>query len=227
MAIIKETYKVEGMSCAVCAQSVESMLSSLNGVNSAVVNFASENVRVEFDEKIVSPEEFEKSIDSIGYKLITKQDKETLKELELKEHEKLKKSRQKAIFSILLAFPIFSLAMFIPPFNYSNWIMLFLTLPVLAWFGRDFFVVAYKQAKNKSTNMDTLVALSTATAFLFSAFNTIFPDFLLSKGIQPHVYFEAAVVIVALILLGRYLEDKAKSRTSESIKKLMELKQLV
>lgn len=224
MGIIKETYQVEGMSCAVCAQSVESMLSSLDGVNYASVNYASASVLIEFDESKVKPTDFERSIDNIGYKIIIQQEAEGILDIEEKEKSKLKKAKYKAIASILFAFPIFSLSMFFPKFPNANWIMLFLTIPVLGWFGRDFFIIAFKQAKNKSTNMDTLVALSTGTAFLFSAFNTIFPNFLISKGIQPHVYFEAAVVIIALILLGRYLEEKAKSRTSDSIKKLMGLR---
>jgi Cu2+-exporting ATPase len=224
MSFKKETYQVEGMSCAVCAQSVESMLSSLNGVNSANVNLASASVLIEFDENQVSVKDFEKSIESIGYKLIIDQSLNDIVNIAAKEKAYLKKTRQKAQFSILIAFPIFAIAMFLPNIPFANWIMFVLTIPVLAWFGRDFFIIAYKQAKNGSTNMDTLVALSTGTAFLFSTFNTIFPDYLISKGINPHVYFEAAVVIIALILLGRYLEEKAKSKTSDSIKKLMGLR---
>ncbi len=224
MSIKKETYKVEGMSCAVCAQSVESMLSSLKGVHTANVNFASASVFIEFDEEQVSEQDFEKSIESIGYKLILGKSNEDIDEIEAKEKKHLTKSKLKAFYSILLALPIFSIAMFFPNIAYANWIMFFLTIPVLTWFGRDFFIITYKQAKNKSVNMDTLVALSTGTAFLFSTFNTFFPDFLISKGITPHVYFEAAVIIIALILLGRYFEEKAKSKTSDSIKKLMGLK---
>lgn len=223
MAIIKNTYRVEGMSCAVCAQNVESMLSSLDGVKTAQVNFAVSNVFVEYEENLVSPKELEKSIHKIGYKLIINKE-ESFQDIERKEKKRLNQSKQKALYSILLAFPIFLISMVFKQIPYANWIMLFLTIPVLAWFGREFFIIAYKQAKNRSTNMDTLVALSTGTAFLYSTFNTIFPDYLLEKGIQPHVYFEAAVVIISLILLGRYLEEKAKSKTSDSIKKLMGLK---
>ncbi|HAF30144.1 MAG TPA: heavy metal translocating P-type ATPase [Bacteroidales bacterium] len=224
MSFKKETYDVDGMSCAVCAQSVESMLSSLDGVKSANVNFASASVLVEYDENKVSSKDFEKSIESIGYKLNIDSSEINSDEIEAKEKIKLKKAKEKALYSILMAFPIFILAMFFHHKPMVNWIMLVLTIPVLGWFGRDFFIIAYKQAKNKSTNMDTLVALSTGTAFLFSTFNTLFPEFLISQGIQPHVYFEAAVTIIALILLGRYLEEKAKSKTSDSIKKLMGLK---
>jgi Cu2+-exporting ATPase len=224
MGIRKETYQIEGMSCAVCAQNVESKLSSLEGVASASVNYAALSAYIEFDSNIVSENDFEKSISSIGYKINVDKSENDFEKVEEKEVIRLRKSKQKTLFSIALAFPIFCIAMFFPKTPYSNWIMLVLTIPVLGWFGRNFFIIAFKQAKNFSTNMDTLVALSTGTAFLFSTFNTIFPSYLISKGIQPHVYFDAAVVIIALILLGRYLEEKAKSKTSASIKKLMGLK---
>uniref|UniRef100_UPI00404939AC copper-translocating P-type ATPase n=1 Tax=Fulvivirga sp. TaxID=1931237 RepID=UPI00404939AC len=102
-------------------------------------------------------------------------------------------------------------------------IMWFLATPVVFWFGKDFFINTVKQAKHRQVNMDTLVALSTGVAYLFSVFNTLFPNYWLSRGLQPHVYFEAAAVIIAFILLGKYLEEKAKSSTSTAIKKLMGL----
>ena len=212
------------MSCAVCAQNIESVLSAQEGVYSAIVNFANESVRVEFDNSIRTPEDLNASIESLGYKLIVNNKSYNPEDTDKQEVDKLKKARQKAIFSILFASPIFIISMFFRNIPYSSWLMFILTVPVIAWFGRDFFIIAYKQAKHRSTNMDTLVALSTGTAFLYSAFNTIFPDYLISMGINPYVYFEAAVVIIALILLGRYLEEKAKSKTSDSIKKLMGLK---
>ncbi len=224
MSIKKETYPVEGMSCASCAQSVESILSSLEGIKQANVNYANASVLVEFDENMVSPAKMEKAVNDIGYKLIIDNTTENISELEAKEKLKLKKTKQRAFYSIAFAIPVFMIAMFFPKIPFANWIMMVLTLPVIVWFGREFFIIAWKQAKNKSTNMDTLVALGTGAAFLFSIFNTIFPEYLLSKRLQPHVYFEAATVIISLILLGRYFEAKAKSRTSDSIKKLMGLK---
>ena len=219
----KETYLVEGMSCAVCAQTVESMLSSLNGVKSAHVNFAASNVFIEFNDKIVSLKNLEKSVDSIGYKLITSHSANDVDEFEKKEQVQLIKAKQKAFFSILFALPVLTISMFFPQVSYANWIMFLLSGFVITWFGRDFYRIAFKQARHKSTNMDTLVALSTGTAFLFSTINTFFPKYLIKNGIQPHIYFEAATIIIALILLGRYLEEKAKSKTSDSIKKLMHL----
>tara|TARA_R110000851_G_scaffold37090_1_gene96093 strand:- start:14066 stop:15949 length:1884 start_codon:yes stop_codon:yes gene_type:complete len=105
----------------------------------------------------------------------------------------------------------------------GKWISLVLAFPILFWFGRSFFINAFKQAKHGKANMDTLVALSTGIAFLFSIFNTFFPEFWLSRGIEPHVYYEAATVIITFISLGKLLEEKAKSNTSSAIKKLIGL----
>jgi P-type Cu2+ transporter len=221
--IKKETYQVEGMSCASCALSVESMLSTITGVKSARVNYANSSALVEYDTTVTSSTEFVKLIEQIGYSLIIPTENDDLNYDEA-EKKKLQKAKQKALFSILLAFPVFSIAMFFHHMPYGNLIMLLFTIPIVLWFGRDFYVIAFKQARHGSANMDTLVALSTGTAFLISLFNTFFPSFLLSRGIQPHVYYEAATVIISLILLGRYLEERAKSRTSQSIRKLMDLK---
>ncbi|MFO7939248.1 MAG: heavy metal translocating P-type ATPase, partial [Bacteroidales bacterium] len=219
----KERYAVDGMTCAMCAKSVESMLGSLKGVQEAQVNFADSSVQVAFDPDTVQPQQMQKAIDEIGYKLVIEEDELTPEKIEERETQHLKKAQQKMLGALLLAAPVFVLAMFWPSFPYANYIMLVLTIPVLGWFGRDFFIVAWKQLKKGSTNMDTLVALGTGSAFLFSTFNTFFPEFLRQRGLTPHVYFEAAVVIIALILLGRFLEERAKSRTSDSLKKLMGL----
>jgi P-type Cu2+ transporter len=106
---------------------------------------------------------------------------------------------------------------------YANFIMWILATPVVFWFGKQFFIGAFKQLKHRSANMDTLVALSTGVAYLFSVYNTLFPEYWLNKGLQPHVYFEASAVVIAFILLGKLLEEKAKGNTSSAIKKLMGL----
>lgn len=106
---------------------------------------------------------------------------------------------------------------------YGNWIMLALSLPVLGVFGRMFFVGGWKQARHGQANMDTLVALSTSIAFLFSLFNTVYPRFWTERGLEPHVYYEASCMIIAFVLLGKLLEERAKGSTSSAIKKLMGL----
>ena len=218
--MIKRTFKVSGMHCASCASSVESMLGAMEGIGKANVNFADESVLVEYDDSSVSEQEMKKAVQQIGYDLILEQETDLEAEQE-KEQLKLKKSRNRALYAIAFSLPVFVISMFIPELLYRNWIMLAFVIPVITWFGREFFEIAWKQAKNLKANMDTLVALGTGAAFLFSLFNTLFPEFLQSRGITPHVYYEAAAVIISLILLGRYFEAKAKSRTSASIKKLM------
>jgi Cu2+-exporting ATPase len=216
----KRTFKVGGMHCASCASSVESMLGAMEGIDRANVNFADESVMVEYDDTVVSEEKMKEAVQQIGYDLILEQ-KSDLKEEQEKERIKLRKARNKALLSIAFSLPIFVLSMFFGEFPFRNWILMGLTLPVITWFGREFFEIAWKQAKNFKANMDTLVALGTGAAFLFSLFNTLSPEYLISRGITPHVYYEAAAVIISLILLGRFFEARAKSRTSDSIKKLM------
>ena len=113
--------------------------------------------------------------------------------------------------------------MFVMDWMPGRWISLALSIPVLFWFGRSFFVNAWKQAQHGKANMDTLVALSTGIAFLFSLFNTVYPEFWLQRGLAPHVYYEAATVIVTFVSLGKLLKERAKSNTSSAIKKLMGL----
>ncbi|MFW6100634.1 MAG: heavy metal translocating P-type ATPase [Bacteroidota bacterium] len=218
----RRNFKVEGMHCASCASSIESMLGSEEGVDQARVNFADESVFVVYDDSMVSPSQMKNAAQQIGYDLIIEQ-KTDLDSEAAKEKEKLYKTGRKAFLAIAFSVPVFVISMFIPELPYRNWILLGFTLPVIVWFGREFFQIAWKQARYGTTNMDTLVALGTGAAFLFSLFNTAFPEYLQARGITPHVYYEAAAVIISLILLGRYFETRAKSRTSDSIKRLMGL----
>ena len=187
MAVVKEIHRVEGMSCASCAASINTMLSATDGVKSANVNLAAENVMIEFDNSITDIEKLSKTVDDLGFKLITR-DLTAEQELDL-ETKRLKKLKMNLIFSFCFSLPVFIIAMFLHHMPYRNWIMMILTIPVLAVFGREFFVIAYKRAKHLSSNMDTLVALGTGISFLFSVFNTIFPGFLESRGIEAHVYY--------------------------------------
>ena len=133
------------------------------------------------------------------------------------------KLRRKTIGALLLSLPVFVIGMFFMHMPYGNWIMLGFTLPVLLVFGRDFFINAWRQLKHGHANMDTLVAVSTGVAFLFSLFNTLWPTYWTDRGLEAHIYYEAAAVIIALILLGRLLESRAKSNTSTAIRKLIGL----
>lgn len=223
-AIIKENYGVSGMTCAACAVSLTSYLKHRKGIEEVSVNYPNQSVTLHFDPVVISLDEVKQAAREIGYEIITGRSEEKQKEMEAAADRRLQTLKLKVIFSAVFALPVFLMAMFfmglIP---YENWIMLVLTTPVIFWSGSGFFVNAWKKALHFSTNMDTLVALSTGMAYLFSVFNTIYPAFLMNHGIPPHVYYESAVIIITLILLGRYLEEKAKSKTSSAIKKLMGL----
>ena len=218
---IKESFPVTGMTCAACASSVESVLKHTEGVYNASVNFANNSVLVEYDKSLGS-NDLQNALRAVGYDLIVdvENPSEVQQELQQKHYQDIK---NRTIWSAILTLPIFILGMFYMDWEPGKWISLVLTVPILFWFGRSFFINALKQAKHGKANMDTLVALSTGIAFIFSIFNTFFPEFWLSRDIEPHVYYEAATVIITFISLGKLLEEKAKSNTSSAIKKLMGL----
>jgi Cu2+-exporting ATPase len=221
VSMIKKAFPVTGMTCAACASSVESILTHTEGVYNASVNFASSSVLVEYD-KALSPNDLQNALRAIGYDLIVDVDDPSAvqQELQQKHYQDIK---NRTTSSAILTLPIFILGMFYMNWEPGKWISLVLTLPILFWFGRSFFINAFKQAKHGKANMDTLVALSTGIAFVFSVFNTFFSEFWLSRGMEPHVYYEAATVIITFISLGKLLEEKAKSNTSSAIKKLIGL----
>ena len=200
----KETFQVLGMSCAVCALNVETTLGAQEGVYEAKVNFAGSTVLVDYNPRVITPVELQKAVESAGYELVVENTEDTDQADRLQREEFLALKR-KTIGAIVLAVPVFVIGMFFMHMPYGNWIMLAFTIPVMAFFGRDFFVHAYMQLKHGRANMDTLVAVSTGVAFLFSLFNTIWPEYWTSRGLEAHVYYEAAAVIIALILLGRLL----------------------
>jgi Cu2+-exporting ATPase len=219
--VIKKSFPVVGMSCAVCASSVESILNDTEGVIEANVNFASNTALVAY-KKGHSPQTFQHALQAVGYDLIT--DEVNAEVLQEESHGKfLKELRYRTIWSVLLTTPVFVLGMFFMNWAATPWISLVLSIPVLFWFGRNFYTNAYRQAKIGKANMDTLVALSTGVAFSFSLINTLFPSFLLSQGIEPHIYYEAATVIITFISIGKLLEEKAKVSTSGALKKLIGL----
>ncbi|QXP72343.1 copper-translocating P-type ATPase [Polaribacter sp. R2A056_3_33] len=213
------------MTCASCAISIESYLKPQEGVIDVAVNYPNQSVTISYDENIIPLETIGNKVKEIGFKLILGTKEDTKKEFEALEEKRLATLKKKLIFAAIFSVPIFIMSMFLMgKIPYENWIMMALALPVLFYSGAEFYTIAWKRLKNFSTNMDTLVALSTGIAFLFSVFNTVNPQYFLSKGLVPHVYFESAVIIITLILLGRFFEEKAKSKTSSAIKKLMGLK---
>jgi Cu2+-exporting ATPase len=220
MEYIKEHYQVIGMGCAGCALNVEGILRRQEGVVEATVNFANATVVVRFDPRVVAPEGLKRALQAAGYDLAIACD-----DLHLQQAA-YRRLKWKTTGAILLALPVAIIGMFFMHWPPGAWVMLLLTLPVMLFFGRDFFMHACKQLRQGRANMDTLVAVSTGVAFLFSLFNTLWPGYWQREGIEAHLYYEAAAVVIALILLGRLLEARAKSGTATAIKKLMGLQSL-
>ncbi len=223
---IRKTYPVLEMTCAACAVSVESILKHTPGVSDAGVNYANQSAWVQFNPKTVTPIELKNAVRAMGYDIIVETEDAGVDARQVQEEAQQKRVqslKQRTIWALLLALPVAVIGMFFMALPYGNYIMMALSAPVVFGLGRSFFVNAWKQARHGKANMDTLVALSTGIAFLFSAFNTIYPEFWHSRGAHPHVYFEAAAVVIAFILVGKLLEEQAKSNTSSAIKKLIGL----
>ncbi|RLJ97905.1 heavy metal translocating P-type ATPase [Tenacibaculum discolor] len=220
---VKKVFPVLGMTCASCAGSAESIVSFEPGVVNASVNFASGNLTVEYLPNMTNATKLQKAVQGAGYDLLIEDETKQQETLEAIHKKKFNQLKTKTIWSVILSLPVVIIGMFFMNMPYANPIMWAFSTPVLLWFGKDFFINAWKQAKHRSANMDTLVALSTGIAYIFSVFNMLFPKFWESRGLEAHVYFEAASVIIAFILLGKLLEEKAKGNTSSAIKKLMGL----
>lgn len=220
MSTIKKIFPVEGLSCASCAVSVESILKSIPEVKDVNVNYAGSTAQVTYDNAYPATK-LKEAVQSIGYDLILEEEENKSPEVDQSAH--YKKLKINAFLSLAFALPVVVIGMFYHMAAYANQIMLILSAPVILIFGKQFFVNAFRLLKHGQTNMDTLVALSTGIAFAFSTFNTLFPEVLLKQGVHPDVYFEAAAVVIAFILLGRLLEERAKQKTGSAIKKLMGL----
>ncbi|WP_374172972.1 heavy metal translocating P-type ATPase [Flavobacterium tructae] len=220
---VKNTFPVLGMTCASCASSAESIVTYELGVVDASVNFATGNLTVEYLPNLTDASKLQKAVQGVGYDLLILEEAKQQESLEAIHAENFKKLKNKTIWAVLLSLPVVVIGMFFMNIPYANEIVWLFSTPVILWLGKDFFVNAWKQAKHRSANMDTLVALSTGIAYLFSVFNMLFIDFWHQRGLHAHVYFEAAAVVIAFILLGKLLEEKAKGNTSSAIKKLMGL----
>lgn len=218
-----QTFPVLDMSCAACATRVEKTLNRQPGVYHAQVNYAAATATVEYNPQECTPETLKDAIQNAGYDLVIETNAQKEKIAEDAHSRKYRQLKQRTIFSLMLSVPVAIIGMCFMDWTYANYVMWILSTPVVFWLGRDFYRNAWKQLKHRTSNMDTLVAVSTGIAYTFSLFNLFWPKFWLSRGIHPHVYFEAASVIISFILLGRLLEEKAKGNTSEAIKKLMGL----
>ncbi|RWS44198.1 cadmium-translocating P-type ATPase [Bacillus mycoides] len=224
----KAEFTVSGMTCAACANRVEKRLNKLEGVNKATVNFALESATVDFNPDEISVNDMKSTITKLGYKLEVKSDeKDGSTDHRLQEIERQKK---KFIISFILSFPLlwamvshfsFTSFIYLPDMLMNPWVQLALATPVQFIIGGQFYIGAYKALRNKSANMDVLVALGTSAAYFYSVYLSI-----QSIGSSEHMtdlYFETSAVLITLIILGKLFEAKAKGRSSEAIKKLMGL----
>lgn len=230
------TLKLRGMSCASCARSIENTIRSVPGVNECNVNFGAEQATVEYDPRKTNLQAIQGAVDEAGYSAYPLEEQNLMAgEDDAEKTARLRESRfllRKVLVGgvIGVVLVIGSLPMMtgshlplIPIWLHNPWVQFVLTTPVLFWCGADFFKNAGKAFKRHGATMDTLVALGTGTAYIYSLFVTLFPTFFTAQGLMPDVYYEAAVVIIVLILLGRSLENRAKGQTSQAIRKLIGL----
>ena len=226
---MKKTIPVIGMACSVCSANVEKKLNSLEGIHSASVSLAGRTALVDYDPDVISLEDMKREISNAGYDLVIEADR-SAEEITRREFTLLKrKTILSWLFAVLvMAFSMGWVQLGMQSDNHSsafnNQISLLLALFNMLYCGKMFYVSAWKQLKHATANMDSLVALSTLIAFLFSTFNTFFGDVAWSPyGIEWHTYFDASVMIITFVLTGRCLEEKAKDGTASSIKQLMGL----
>ena len=218
---MKQTIPVIGMACSSCSANIEKKLNTLKGVNSASVSLPGRSALIDFDPQVISLEKMKAEINALGYDLVI--DKETsVEEIEKREYVLLKR---KTVFSWLFSIAVMCVSMRwidLGSRDITNQVALLIALANMLYCGRQFYVSSFRQLRHGSANMDTLVALSTGIAFLFSAFNTFWGDAAwASRGVVWHTYFDASVMIITFVLTGRLLEEKAKDGTASSIRQMM------
>ncbi|MBT9313625.1 heavy metal translocating P-type ATPase [Leptothoe kymatousa] len=224
------TLTLRGMSCAACATNVEAVIRQVPGVHGAQVNFAAEQASIDFDERSTSLRLIQAAVVDAGYQAIDHPISMEDERQQHRAHQRQLLTRVMVSGTVGAILVVGSLPAMVgiaipgwPMVFHNPWLQLVLATPVLFWCGQSFFVGAWKSVAHRAANMNTLVALGTGTAYLYSLFITVFPQVLLDRGMSPDVYYEAAVVIIALLLLGRYLENRARGQTSDAIRQLMGL----
>ncbi|MCM3246778.1 heavy metal translocating P-type ATPase [Cytobacillus oceanisediminis] len=224
----KAEFELLGMTCAACSERIEKGLNKLPGVKQAVVNLALETGTVEYNPEQISIQDMIKKVENLGYQAKVKMDKD--QDIEGYREKEIEKQKGKFIFSLILSIPLFwsmvghfefTSFIYVPDMFMNPWVQLALAAPIQFFIGKQFYVGAYKALKNKSANMDVLVALGTSAAFFYSLYQSI-----LSIGSNAHMvelYYETSAILITLIILGKLFEARAKGRSSEAIKKLMGL----
>jgi len=220
VAVKKSIYPVAGMTCAMCVAHVEEALKGVNGVVSAVVNLASEKATVEYLEN-VTYHDLKQAVADAGYEL--GKEAQALEDVSVTAQRETRKLRNLLIFALILAIPVFILSMFTPDFPLKVYLLWALATPVQFYAGLRFYRGAWGALKHRTTDMNTLIAVGTSAAYLYSVIAVLFPGLFAAGGLSADVYFDTSSTIIALILLGRYLESRAKGQTSAAIKKLIGL----
>lgn len=223
-----KSFPIQGMHCASCVRVLERSLKKLPGVSEATVNLATEKATVQYDPDQCTDTHLQQAVANVGYKAVLGQEQHDLDKQKAEKQKALRLLRRKVIVSLVLgglivwgSFPF--LMQFAPGFLQSAWVQLALAIPVQFWAGSAFYRATVPALKHRTANMDTLVALGTTVAFGYSAFVTFFPQIVEQLGLDPMPYFDVASIVIGLILLGRYLEAKAKAGTSDALRKLIGL----
>src|SRR5690625_264172 len=221
-------FDISGMTCSACANRIERVVRRMEGIHEANVNFALETLSVSYNDRVVQPNEMIERVKKLGFELFLKEDREGA--VDHKEEE-IRQQRNKFMIAAILSFPLlwtmvahFSFLSFIylPEFLMNPWVQLALATPVQFYVGWQFYEGAYKSLRNKSANMDVLIALGTSAAFIYSLYLTY--EWVQAGQVgYPDLYFEAAAVIITLIILGKLFEVRAKGKTSAAIEKLLDL----
>ena len=220
---VRKNFPVEGMGCAACVARVENTLKGCPGVENASVSLASNSAQVDYDPGVTSGKKLREAVQAAGYDLLVGEDEDEPApedEEDRRREDAYSSLKRDAVAAAVLAALVMLLAMGFKPFHGRGVAMAVLAGTAVFWCGRRFIVAAWNQARHGSANMDTLVALSTCISFFFSLFNLAFPGVWTSRGLEAHLYFESSAMIVAFILLGRLLEEKAKHGTTAAIRAL-------
>ena len=226
MGVRRRNFPVQGMGCAACVARVENTLRACKGVSGVSVSLASNSAQVDFDPDQTTPAELQQAVRDAGYDLLVDgTDDEADSEAEIARQDAFKALRKDTVIACVLAALVMLLGMGFKDFPGKGFVLWALATPVVFWCGRRFFKAGFSAVRHGSANMDTLVALSVSISYLFSVFNLLFPHVWTSQGLDAHLYFESATMIVAFILIGRLLEERAKHSTTAAIRKLMGLQE--
>ena len=224
MGVKRRNFPVQGMGCAACVARVENTLKACPGVSGVRVSLASNTAQVDYDPGQTSPAALQKAVRDAGYDLLVDgSDDEADSEAEIARQDAYKALQKDTVLACVLAALVMLLSMGFQDFPGKGFVLWALATPVVFWCGRRFFKAGFSAVRHGSANMDTLVALSVSISYIFSVFNLLFPQVWTSQGLEAHLYFESATMIVAFILIGRLLEERAKHSTTAAIRGLMGL----